>query len=131
MRVLVTTGRPQSCQWDRRPRSGIGKQPLEILRASLKPHEEIGDVATLADISRQLDDLRVRNHSRDAQRTSLTRLVTVEAEVNLGNLLEDLSPLFLERAGAAGRGYGIKAVGFEHQPVELALADDYSLWTQA
>src|SRR6266446_3880125 len=101
MRVLVTTGRPQSCQWDRRPRSGIGKQPLEILRASLKPHEEIGDVATLADISRELDDLRVRNHSRDPQCTFAACLIAVEAEVDAGNIRELFGPFGTKRSGAA------------------------------
>src|SRR5713101_3305884 len=131
MGVLESPGRSQSCQWDRWPGSGLGKQPLEILGASPKPHKEISHVAAIADIGRKLHNLRVRNHARDAQRTLAACLVAVEAYVDFGNFGEYLGPLFLERAGAAGRGNGLEAVGFEHQPVELALADDCSLRLEA
>lgn len=95
----------------------------ELADVLAESNEKVRYVAALSDFLRQLGDAGLRNETGNLQRAGAAGLVPVEADDDLGNLLEGLGPVGAEDAGAAGRGHRRDAAALQDQPVELALAD--------
>src|SRR5439155_20045859 len=75
--------------WRRR---GLREERDKVLARLPEPHEEVGHVAAVANLFREVDDLGTGNHPSDAQRPCPAGLIAVEADEDFGYRSQLLCP---------------------------------------
>jgi hypothetical protein len=103
---------------------GRTKEPFELIAASAKPDKKVRHIAASAHFLWQPDDPGTGNHLGDPLRTFSPDVIVVEAYIYRGDRVEVSPPFPAKGESATSGGHGGKALAFEDQPIELALADD-------